>query len=120
MTEEGFYLVEYFAAGPADNRGFGIMALDRGMVVGADWTGGVYDGAYKYNPKTELLDFQMKGTIPAGVLLVQGLVSPPGGMTLRVAGSLPRELSKAVTIDVATSAGPVQARFQKIREFPAD
>lgn len=113
--KEGFYSVIY--AGAAD-RGFGVLVLDSGMVYGVDVGGVLYDGTYKFNEATGKIDVKLEMTIPAGTHLVQGVPPRPTEWKMPIVAQLDRELGAERPITVQTPAGPVQAVFKKIRDFP--
>ena len=111
---EGFYLVEYvgWAGG-----GHAIMALDTGVVVGVDISGGLYDGTFKWNEQTQLLDVDVWVQIPEGVGLVQGKVAPRGGLRFDVQCSFPRDPDNQI-VQAKTDFGPVNLRVRLLRPFP--
>ena len=97
--------------------GFAIMVLDTGIVIGADVTGGVYNGTYEWNEQTQLLDMEATGLVPEGVQLVQGMVAPAGGQNLEVKCSFPREPDNVV-VPATTNFGLVQVCVRFLRGFP--
>ena len=110
---EGFYKVDY--AGQADS-GFALLALETGTVVGVDWAGGAYDGTYRWNEQTQLLDMEVTVRIPEGVQIVQGHTAGPGGLKLDVRCSFPRKPEQR-TIQASTSHAPVAVRITLLRPF---
>ena len=111
---EGFYKVDYqglFGLGVA------VVALDTGIVAGADMMGGIYDGRYVWNERTQLLDVELSVQIPGGVHIVQGKVAPPEGMQIEVECSFPREPDN-MPVAAVTSEGPVGVRVHFLRNFP--
>ena len=114
---EGFYKVDY--AGQAEGQidfGFALLALDTGTVVGADWAGGLYDGSYEWNERTQLLDLNVAVWIPEGVRVVQGQTAGPGGLKFNVQCSFPREPDNQV-VQATTSLGTVAVRISLLRAF---
>ncbi len=110
---EGFYKVEY--AGQADS-GFALLALDTGAVVGADWAGGRYDGTYRWNEQTQLLDMEVVVSVPEGVQVVQGHMAGPGGLKFDARCSFPRDPESRI-VEAATDLGPVAVRITLLRAF---
>lgn len=116
MNKEGFYSIQY--QGPK-GQGFGLIALDTGTVVGADVTGGLFDGTYNYNHKTEMLDVKITLTVPAGESLVTG--APPQASEYKTTfeSSLPRTLGEEKPIQVnGPENQPIHVVIKKIRDFP--
>ena len=111
---EGFYRVDYQGIA---GLGFAIMVLDTGIVIGADVTGGVYNGTYEWNDQTQLLDVTASGRVPEGVQLVQGVVAPAGGLELEIQCSFPREPDNVV-VPAMTNYGPIQVAVRFLRGFP--
>ena len=110
---EGFYKVDY-AAGAGD--GFALLALDSGRVVGADCVGGLYDGSYEWNGRTELLVVVVTARIPEGESVVQGHVAGPGGLEFKVYCSFPREPDGQI-VEADTTLGPVALGISLLRAF---
>ena len=114
---EGFYKVDYAAEADGEiNIGFALLALDTRMVVGADITGGLYDGSYEWNERTQLLDLTVAAWIPEGVTVVQGQTAGPGGLKFEVRCSFPREPDGRI-VEADTSLGPVALRIFLLRAF---
>ena len=111
---EGFYRVDYVGVA---GLGFAIIVLDTGIVVGADVTGGVYDGTFEWNEQTQLLDIAASGWVPEGVQLVQGTVAPAGGLNFNIQCSFPREPDNVV-VPATTDFGPVKVCVRYLRAFP--
>lgn len=115
MAKEGFYKFMYEGAA---GFGGGILVLDTGFVVGADVTGAEYDGTYKYNPNTNMLDVQITLTVPPGVALVTGMPPSTDEYKIEIGAPFPREFETPVPIDLDTPTGPVRVVVTKIRDFP--
>ena len=110
---EGFYRVDYQGG---LGLGFAVMALDSGMVVGADAMGGTYDGRYEWNDRTQLLDVTITVHIPAGVQVVTGHTAPEGGLDFEVECSFPRKPDNEI-VQVVSRLGPMQACIHLLRAF---
>lgn len=113
--KEGFYSISY--AGWF-GWGFGMVVLDTGQVVGADLSGGVYDGEYIYNPRSGLLDCKIRMTVPAGVPLVTGKAPQTQPYSIEFSASLPTDLGSQTPVSVQLPTGPVNVIFRKIRDLP--
>lgn len=110
---EGFYKVDYQGLA---GMGFAVLALDSEMVVGADFTGGIYDGSYKWNPQTECLDVDVTVQIPEGVQVVQGQIAPEGGLKFNVKCSFSREPNNEV-VEARSDLGNLLVRIQLLRAY---
>ena len=111
---EGFYKVDYLGV---TGTGSGVLVLDTGMVVGADVTGGTYDGEYGWNEQKQHLDMKVSVWIPEGVSVVQGVTAPSGGLRFEVRCAFPREPDNQGII-ADTDLGPVALRIHFLRSFP--
>lgn len=111
---EGFYKIDYQGR---YGMGFAVLALDTGVVVGADVTGGIYDGEYEFNPETRLIDANVEVRAKAGTVLVQGVVVPPEGLTFEVKCSFPRR-PENMLIAAETDFGKIDFRMDFLRHFP--
>ena len=111
---EGFYRLDFQGV---QGRGCAILALDTGMVVGADTEGGTYDGEYVLNEKTRNLDVEVSIWVPEGTRTVQGNVAPQGGLQFRARCSFPREPDNHV-VQAETDHGRVLVRIHLLRVFP--
>lgn len=111
MTE-GFYRLDFL--GLTGYTGFGVLAFDTGMVVGADSEGGCYDGSYAWNEESRLLDADVAVRLPEGTLAVQGHRSD--GRPFNVKCSFPREPDNEV-VTAETDLGPVAVRIHLLRRL---
>ena len=111
---EGFYKFDYLGVAGS---GSGVLVLDTGMVVGADVTGGTYDGEYEWNEQKQHLDVKVSVWIPEGVLVVQGVTAPSKGLRFEVRCAFPRKPDNQVII-ADTEFGPVELRIHFLRSFP--
>ena len=114
MSPEGFWLVQF--AGAAD-RGFGILVLVRGLIVGANTAGGQYDGTYQYKAENEMLEIDMTVKMPPNVLTVQGVISRRE-LVFNAQTSIPCDAWEAKPFMAQTDLGPVNGTMKKIRDYP--
>lgn len=120
--KEGMYSIDYQAAA---GRGWGILVFDTGVIWGADLGLGMYDGEYKYNEQTGLIDATLKAQFDpqdmaaSGVTeLVTGVPIPPEGLKFAIAVSLPRDMDKPTEVIVDVMGQPAKVVFRKIRNAP--
>ena len=110
---EGFYKLDYLGR---TGMGFAVIALDTDMVVGADPFGGVYDGTFQWNERTQLLDVKVKVKVPEGVWVVQGQTAGPGGLEFDAECSFPRAPDNRPVM-ARTSLGDVAVQISLLRAF---
>lgn len=95
----------------------GLFYIGDGVLSGIDVGAMQYDGKYNVTPDGSL-EGVVEYVIPAGTTLITG--APPGATATRIALKLTLPLGfddgRVVTID--TPAGPINARFEKIKELP--
>ena len=109
--KEGFYLVSF--TGHADS-GYAVMVLDSGYVCGADVGGCEYDGTYKSNDETGIVDANITLTIPPGLALVTGFPSQSEELKLKFSVSFNSE-TPGKFFPVETPTGPVNALIKFLR-----
>jgi hypothetical protein len=113
---EGFFQIAF--TGTAGS-GFGMLVLQKGVVVGADVAGASYDGSYTENELTGQLDFEITMNAPAGVTPVQTGIPLTSPISLPIKASLLRDdIGTEKPTLVHTPLGPVNVLFKKIRDFP--
>jgi hypothetical protein len=113
--KEGFYGIWF--QGPA-GQGAGIIVLDTNTVVGIDVGGVEYDGEYSYNSRSDMLDLNVKATVPPGVWLVQGVPPQQRPYSFDIIASVPRDLGREHAVTVETPFGPISLIMKKVRNFP--
>ena len=99
-------------------QGLGLLVFDTGIIAGVEILGGLLDGTYQHDPRTNTLRSQITwraGMIP-GLLAQNGRLITPG-MTLSVDINLPNDLDTEVSTDIDTPEGPLRLTFRKIRGF---
>jgi hypothetical protein len=116
MSKEGFWRIEF--TGVAGS-GIGVLALDTGIICGAGAAGGIFDGSYLFDPRSNVLDCSITWTASEpGITLVQGGPPVPQGFRFTVPVQLPNSMGQVVTLPVQTPLGQVNVRLTKIRDFP--
>ncbi len=109
----GFYSMAYTGA---VGTGFGLIALSKGVIAGADVGGGMYDGTYV--EKASGIDFKMTMKFPAGVIPVQTGIPLTQPMTVPFDVSLPSDLGAEKPVLLQLPMGPINVIFKKLRELP--
>jgi hypothetical protein len=114
--KEGFWRVDY--VNEAGGGGWGIIVFDTGVIVGTDAWGGVWDGVYEFNPRTNLIEMMLTVAFPPqGTSSVSGRAVPQGH-TETYSLCLPNDLGREVPFTLTIQGRPMAARFKKIRNFP--
>jgi hypothetical protein len=109
----GFYSMAYTGA---VGTGFGLIAMSRGVIAGADVAGGMYDGTYV--EKASGIDFKMTMRLPAGIIPVQTGVPLTQPMTLPFDALLPSDLGAEKPLLLQLPLGPINVIFRKVRDLP--
>jgi hypothetical protein len=111
----GFYAIYYTGV---SGSGIGVLAINKGIIVGADMVGGRYDGAYKQSAIAGAYDAEVRITMPPGSSLVTGVLAGPQPLYMDVAMTLPENLGGEQPIRIETQTGPVNVIFRKLRDYP--
>ncbi len=111
----GFYAIYYTGV---SGSGIGVLAINNGIIVGADMVGGRYDGTYKPSATTGAYDANVRITIPPGSSLVTGALAGPQPLYMDVSMTLPEDLGGEQPIRIETPTGPVNVIFRKLRDYP--
>jgi hypothetical protein len=112
----GFYAIYYTGV---SGTGIGVLAINNGVIVGADMLGGRYDGTYKPSSTTMgSYDANVRITIPPGASLVTGALAGPQPYYMDVAMTLPANLGAEQPVRIETPTGPVNVIFRKLRDYP--
>jgi hypothetical protein len=113
--KEGFYSISFSGA---YGDGFGMLVLDTGLVVGADATGGTYDGTYEKSLLAGFVDMRMTVTPSAGARPVQTGAPRAAEIAFPVTARVPRHVGGEHRITVQTPLGMVDVVLGKVRDFP--
>lgn len=109
---DGFYAIYYQgSAGP----GLAQIQLTEGKIVGADITGGLWDGQFAVDLVNHDLTCDVSIRLPAGVALATTGQPPKGGETLNMKFTLPHDFATKPYIALDLPIGKVNVRFQKLR-----
>ena len=112
----GFYAIYYTGV---TGSGLGVLAINNGIIVGADMVGGRYDGTYKQSAIAGDYDAKVRIVIPPGSSLVTGALAGPQPLYMDVVMTLPENLGGEQPIRIETPTGPVNVIFRKLRDYPA-
>ncbi len=95
----------------------GLFYIGDGVLAGIDVGTMKYDGTYKAAADGSL-EGVVEYVIPAGVSLITG--APPAAAPTKMALKLvlPAGFDDGRVVTIETPAGPVNARFEKIKELP--
>jgi len=110
----GFYSA-YFA-GTAGNS-FGVFVFKEGLIAGADAGGGKYDGIYEVSDDGKTITGSVSFIIPIGHQTITGAAATTEPISFDVPIKLPTEINKNEVFRIETPAGPVNAKFEKIKGF---
>lgn len=95
----------------------GMFCIGDGVIVGADAGGLRYDGTLTEHPDGSLEGI-VQFRVPPGTPLITGLTARES-QTISAAVKLPRGFDDGKTVTlIHTPAGPVNARFERLRELP--
>jgi hypothetical protein len=95
----------------------GLFYIGDGVIVGIDVSTMQYDGTYLTTPNGSL-EGTVSYVLPAGVPLITG--AAPGAMAtpITVELKLPANFDDGRVVSIDTPTGPVNARFEKVKELP--
>lgn len=111
---EGIYAM-YFTG--STGSGQGLLIMKNGVIVGADVSGGVYDGSYTQEPD-RTLDVKIHLKLPPGAALVTGASAGTTPMEVDIATKLPENFSSGQALAIKTPTGPVNIIFKRLRDVP--
>lgn len=115
--QDAFYAIYYTGQ---QGSGLGLLALKGGMVVGVDAVGGKFDGTYSVDTDKGVLSASIRMTVPANSFLVTGqpVRNQPYMVDLPI--EVPLDLAGGAPIRLELPIGPLNIRFEKLRDFPQD
>lgn len=95
----------------------GLFYIGDGLLVGVDVGTMQYDGNYKIMPDGSL-EGMVEYVVPPGVSLITGAPPSATPTRLQLKLTLPAGFDDGRVVTIQTPAGPVNAKFEKIRELP--
>ena len=114
--KDGMYSINFSAQA---GHGFGVLVFEGGRVYGSDAGKAKYDGRYVANPKTGMVDVNIRVEMPANQPSVLGIVQPFDWM-LDVSTSINPALDRG---DIAVNSNlgrPLRASYDFLRALPTD
>lgn len=107
--------VAYFTG--VAGQSIGLFYIGDGMLVGVDVATMQYDGSYQTKPDGSL-EGAVEYVLPAGASLITGA---PASVATRVSVklTLPADFSDGRVITIETPLGPVNAKFEKVKDLPS-
>lgn len=109
---DGFY-IGYFTG--TQGTSLGVFVFREGVIVGADVGGGAYDGSYTLSPDGQHIVGTVNMNIGPNNQLITGLISGAQPVRFPVPIQLPVAFSEEAVFRIETPAGPVNAKFKKVR-----
>jgi hypothetical protein len=110
---DGFYAA--YLSGTS-GQGFALLECKKGIIVGADASGGVFDGEYTADTE-DAYRVIIKTKVPPNTSLIQGGVSGPEGETREQSFMLPADFFRREFVRLETTHGPINAKLVRIREI---
>ena len=109
---DGFYAIYYHgAAGP----GLAQIQLNEGSIMGADVTGGKWDGKFAIDPVARLIRCAISIHLPAGVSLATTGSPPTGNEATDMHLELPFDFAEREFLPLELPIGKINVRFAKLR-----
>jgi hypothetical protein len=106
--------VTYFTG--VAGQSIGLFYIGDGLLVGVDVATMQYDGAYK-TERDGSMEGAVEFVLPPGVALITGApAEAPTRVSVRL--YLPAGFDDGRTVAIETPLGPVNARFEKLKDIP--
>lgn len=114
---EGRFLVTAYFAGAMGNS-MALFYVGDGIIAGIDVGGAIYDGRLEHDAASKTVRGVIKFGIPAGMPLITGLAGPSSPTSIDVPVEFPETFLGGQTVRLDTLVGPLNVRFEKIRDLP--
>jgi hypothetical protein len=108
--------VAYFTG--VAGQSIGLFYIGDGMLVGVDVATMQYDGSYQTKGDGSL-EGVVEYVLPAGASLITGAPAGVAPTRVSVKLSLPPDFADGRVIGIETPLGPVNAKFEKIKDIPS-
>jgi hypothetical protein len=108
--------VAYFTG--VAGQSIGLFYIGDGMLVGVDVATMQYDGSYQ-TKRDGSLEGVVEYVLPAGVALITGAPAAVAPTRVSVKLTLPADFADGRVITIETPLGPVNAKFEKVRDIPS-
>lgn len=96
---------------------FGMFVFKDGVISGADAGGGKYDGNYEIVEQGALLSGTVVFILPIGNQSITGTAATSEPIVFEVPIQLPTKINEQEIYPIQTPAGPINARFEKLRDL---
>lgn len=111
---EGFYAT-YFTG--AMGSSLAIFAFKNGGIAGADLGGGKYDGTFTVDSNTGMVHCSVDFVMSLGQQSITGATAVNEPIKINVPLALPSTIDPKEIFRIETPIGPINARFEKIRDL---
>jgi hypothetical protein len=111
---DGFYVA--YLAGRAGTS-LMMLVISRGIMVGADIGGLKYDGTIEQRADASGYKCSVVYVVPPGTPLITAAPAPTAPQRIPLQFDLPRNFADNQVVLIETPLGPVNAKFQKIRDL---
>lgn len=101
----------------AAGKSLALFYIGDGVIAGVDVGGVTYDGHATYE-KDGSLQGAVRFTAPPGMPLITGISGPTNPTVVSIPISLPPGFADGAVTRIETPMGPLNARFEKIRDLP--
>lgn len=109
---DGFYAIYYHGSA---GLGLAQIQLHDGKIVGADVTGGVWDGEFVVNSVEQLITCNVTIQLPEGVALATTGKVPKGNEARNMAFKLPFDFMTREYVALDLPIGKINVRFKRLR-----
>jgi len=106
----------YFSG--ASGKSIALFYIGDGVIAGVDTGGVTYDGPVTIDETDGSLQGAVNFTVPAGIPMITGISGPTDPTVLSIPISLPATFADGRVTRIETTFGPLNARFEKIRDLP--
>lgn len=94
---------------------FGLFVFTNGVIAGVDAGDAIYDGEFDLTEDGQFIVGNVQFSIPIGGQTITGVSAENEPLTFKVPIKLPVEMNPEEVHRIETPAGPVNAKFRKIR-----
>jgi hypothetical protein len=95
----------------------GLFYIGDGILAGVDVATMQYNGSYTTNSDGNL-EGVVEYVLPAGASLITGAPAGTAPVRISVKLTLPSDFANGDTITIETPLGPVNAKFEKLKDIP--
>lgn len=96
---------------------FGIFVFKDGVISGIDAGEGIYDGEYEASPDGEHVTGTVSFEVPVGMQTITGAAASDEPLKLQIPFKLPLKIDPEEVHRIETPAGPINAKFKKLRDI---